>query len=136
MYTPKKTKYRVSFVNLKKGKASRGISMEFGEVGLISTENTYITSRQIEAARKVISHTTKRTGKLWLRVFPDQTMTSKAANVRMGSGKGALSHYVAVIRKGRILFEVGGIDKELASLALTKAAKKLPMRTKLVEKEY
>ncbi|MFW5720018.1 MAG: 50S ribosomal protein L16 [Candidatus Dojkabacteria bacterium] len=133
MIAPKKTKYRTSFVRkVDNGKAAKGIDLQYGEVGIISLKNAFITPNQIEAARRVIAHTTKRSGKLWIRIFPDQPMTSKPANVRMGSGKGPLKEYVAHVRAGRVIFEIGGINRELASTALIKAAKKLPVPIKII----
>jgi large subunit ribosomal protein L16 len=134
MIAPKKTKYRISFVRNLKGVASRGTTLQYGEVGLVSLDTSFVTPNQIEAARRVISHATKRSGKVWIRVFPDQPMTSKPATSRMGSGKGPLKNYVASILPGRILFEIGGINKDLAKDALFRAAKKLPVQTRIIEK--
>lgn len=134
MQGPRKTKYRTTFVRYNTGVAQKGIDIEYGDVAIISLENAFITANQIEAARKVISHTTKRTGKVWIRIFPDQAMTKKPANVRMGSGKGPLDKYVATVQPGKVLFEIGGIDKALAEKALLKAAKKLPVNIKLIYK--
>jgi large subunit ribosomal protein L16 len=134
MIAPKKTKFRTAFVRNLDGIASRGTKLEYGEVGIISLGTDFITPNQIEAARRVISHVTKRTGKVWIRIFPDQPMTAKPANVRMGSGKGPLKHYVAPVHPGRVLFEIGGIDKALATDALFRAGKKLPVGTKIIEK--
>lgn len=131
---PKKTKFRTSFVRYNTGVAQKGNTIEYGEVAIISTDHAFITVNQIEAARRVISHTTKRAGKVWIRIFPDQPMTKKPANVRMGSGKGPLEKYVATIKPGSVLFEIGGIDKALATQALLKAAKKLPVLVKIIEK--
>lgn len=135
MIAPKNTKYRTTFVRKNRGIASKGTVLAYGEVGLVSMDHAFITPNQIEAARRVISHATKRAGKVWIRMFPDQPMTAKPANVRMGSGKGPLKHYVAAIKPGRIMFEIGGIDKVVASEALLRAAKKLPVAVKLVEKQ-
>lgn len=134
MIAPKKTKYRSSFVRNIGGIATRGIDLEYGEVGIISLDNAFLTPNQIEAARRVISHATKRAGKVWIRIFPDQPMTAKPANVRMGSGKGPVSMHVAHVKPGRVMFEIGGIDKALATDALLRAAKKLPVATKIIEK--
>lgn len=134
MIAPKKTKFRSSYVRNIDGVATRGITIEYGEVGLISLENAFLSPNQIEAARRVISHATKRAGKVWIRIFPDQPMTKKPANVRMGSGKGPVDRYVAHVKAGRVMFEIGGIDKVLASEALHRAAKKLPVATKIIEK--
>ncbi len=134
MLGPKKTKYRVSFVRNLKGVASKGTELVYGDIGLMSLDNAFITPNQIEAARKVIASTTKRSGKVWIRIFPDQSMTAKPANVRMGSGKGPLKNYVAAVKAGKIIFEIGGVNREVATLALTKAAKKLGIHTKLITK--
>lgn len=134
MFTPKKTKFRRSFLKFDNRVATKGLDIEFGEYAIIALRNTFLTAKQMESARKVISSTTKRTGKLWFRVFPDKTMTAKGANVRMGSGKGALSQYVVNLKRGQIILEVGGLDKELAIKALTKASKKLPTNVKIIEK--
>lgn len=135
MVAPKKTKYRTTFLRYNRGMANKATDLFYGEVGLLALENAFITPNQIEAARRVISNTTKRAGKVWIRIFPDQIMTKKPANVRMGSGKGPGEKYVAPVQAGKVVFEIGGISKELASLALTKAAKKLPIHTRLIEKE-
>lgn len=134
MIAPKKTKYRTAFMRYNRGVASKGTELIYGEVGLIALDNSFITPNQIEAARRVIASTTKRAGKVWIRIFPDQPMTAKPSNVRMGSGKGPLKNYVAPVQAGRIIFEIGGIDRKLANLALTKAAKKLGIHTKVIEK--
>lgn len=134
MIAPRKTKFRTTFVRYNRGIASKGTEMEFGEIGLVSLDNHFITPNQIEAARRVIASTTKRAGKVWIRIFPDQPMTKKPANVRMGSGKGPIDKYVAPVQAGRIMFEIGGINKDLATLALKKAAKKLPVHTRIIEK--
>lgn len=135
MIAPKKTKFRTAFIRYNRGIATKGVELAYGEVGLVSLENTFITPNQIEAARRVIAAVTKRAGKVWIRIFPDQPMTTKPANVRMGSGKGPIKNYVAPVQAGKIVFEIGGIDRKLAALALTKAAKKLPIHTRLLEKE-
>lgn len=135
MIAPKKTKYKSTFIRYNRGVANNGIDIEHGEVALVSLENTFMTPNQIEAARRVISNSTKRAGKVWIRVFPDQAMTQKAANVRMGSGKGPTTKYVAPVRSGKIIIEIGGLDRDLAITALTKASKKLGLKTKIIEKE-
>lgn len=134
MIAPRKTKFRTTFIRYNRGIASKGTDMEFGEVGLVALDNHFITPNQIEAARRVIASTTKRAGKVWIRIFPDQPMTKKPANVRMGSGKGPIDKYVAPVQAGKIMFEIGGISKDLATLALKKAAKKLPVHTRIIEK--
>jgi len=118
-----------------KGKASRGVDVSFGEYGLKSLECGYLSARQIEAARRAIVHEMKRRGKVWIRVFPDKPYTKRAAETRMGKGKGAVDHWVAVIRPGRMMFEVGGTDEETAIRALTRARYKLGFKTKIVARE-
>ena len=135
MLEPRKSKYRKQFRGKMRGKSSRGSTLAFGDYGLKSLGRGWLTARQIEAARREITHRTKREGKVWIRVFPDKPVTKKAAGVRMGSGKGDIDHYVAVVTPGRIIFEVAGIDKETASEAIRLAAAKLPFKTKLIKKE-
>ena len=118
-----------------RGIATAGTTVTFGEVGLQALEPAWITARQIEAARRTITHHLKRGGKVWIRIFPDKAATSKPAETRMGGGKGAPDHWVAVVRPGRMLFEVGGVQHDLAIEALKLAAHKLPIHTRLVEKE-
>jgi large subunit ribosomal protein L16 len=118
-----------------KGKAHRGNSLSFGDYGLQAMECCWMTSRQLEAARRAIVHYVKRGGKIWIRVFPDKPVTQKAAETRMGGGKGAVDHYVAVIRPGRILFEISGVEPEAAQEAMRLAAHKLPIRTRFVSRE-
>ena len=117
------------------GIASGGTSLDFGEYGLKSLGRCWLTANQIEAARKAITHKTKRSGKLWIRVFPDKSITKKATGARMGGGKGEVAGFVAVIKPGRIIFELGGIDKDLAYQALTLATAKLPVKTKIIERD-
>jgi large subunit ribosomal protein L16 len=107
----------------------------FGDFGLLATEPAWITSRQIEAARRAISHHVKRGGKVWIRIFPDKPITLKPAETRMGSGKGAVDHYVAVVKPGRIMFEIGGVRSEVAIEALQLAAQKLPIICKIISRE-
>ncbi len=133
MLLPKKAKYRKQFRGKMKGIAKRGSRLDFGEFGLKALEPCWLSSRQIEAARKAIVHQTKRGGKLWIRVFPDKPVTKKPAEVRMGSGKGPVDHYVAVVRPGRIIFELAGVDEKVAIEALERAAQKLPIKTKIVK---
>jgi large subunit ribosomal protein L16 len=118
-----------------RGLASTGNVITFGEIGLQALEPAWITARQIEAARRTITHHLKRGGKVWIRIFPDKSATAKPAETRMGGGKGAPDHWVAVVRPGRVMFEVGGVQHELAIEALKLAAHKLPIQTRLVEKE-
>ena len=108
--------------------------MAFGDYGLKSLARTWITAAQLEAARKAISHSTKRAGKVWIRVFPDKPITAKPAGTRMGKGKGEIKGYVVVVRPGRIIFELAGVEKELAQKALRLASAKLPIKTKFVER--
>jgi len=117
-----------------RGNAGRGITLAFGEYGLKALTRGWVSARQIEAARKVITHATKRTGKLWIRIFPDKSYTKKGAGVRMGSGKGDIEGYVAVVRPGRIIFELAGVEKGLSQEALRKAAQKLSLRSKIITK--
>lgn len=116
-----------------KGVATRGSRLDFGDFGLKALEASWLSSRQIEAARKAIVGRTKRGGKLWIRVFPDKPVTKKPAEVRMGSGKGPVDHYVAVVKPGRIIFELAGVEEKIAIDALERAAAKLPIRTKIVK---
>ena len=118
-----------------KGHAQAGATLEFGDFGLQAQEPCWMTARQLEAARRAIVHHFKRGGKVWIRVFPDKPVTKKPAEVRMGSGKGAPDHWVAVIRPGRILFEAAGVNEALAKEALRLAAYKLPIKTKFVKRE-
>lgn len=132
MLQPKKRKYRKDFKGSRSGLATRGAGVNFGEYGLKSIERGFFTARQIESARKTIMHHTKRVGKLWIRIFPDKPLTKKAAGVKMGSGKGDIEQYVAVIKPGRVLFELGGVSLEMATEAFRKAGHKIPMKTVLV----
>jgi len=132
MLQPKRTKFRKQFKGKMKGNAQRGTSVDFGSFGLKSLEEGWLTSRQIEAARIAVTRYMKREGKVWIRIFPDKPVTSKPLEVRMGKGKGAPSHWVAVVRPGRILFEADGVSLEVAKEAMRLAAQKLPLKTKLV----
>lgn len=132
MLQPKRTKYRKQQKGRNRGLAYRGSTVDFGSFGLKALERGRLTSRQIEAARIAMTRYMKREGKVWIRVFPDKPMTSKPAEVRMGKGKGALDHYVAQIKPGRIMFEMDGVPIETAKEALRLAAQKLPMATKMV----
>lgn len=135
MLMPKRTKYRKQMRGRMQGKAYRGSDISFGEIGLQSTEPAWITSRQIEASRRAITNYLKRGGKVWIRVFPDKPVTKKPAEVRMGSGKGSTEYWVAVIRPGRVLFEIGGVSQERAKEALRRAAMKMPMKCKVLVRE-
>lgn len=132
---PKKQKYRKQMRGRLKGLAQSGSSLSFGDFGLKSLTRGHLTSKQIESARKTIAGSTKRTGKVWIRVFPDKPITKKPLAVRMGSGKGAVDHYAVKIRPGRILFEISGVAEELAREAFRKASHKLPFDTKFVKAE-
>ncbi|MGB9911417.1 MAG: 50S ribosomal protein L16 [Microgenomates group bacterium] len=135
MLQPKKTKYRKQFRGRVKGKESRGTTLAFGEYGLKSLEGGWLHAKQIEAARVAITHYTKRGGKVWIRIFPDKPITSKGLGVGMGGGKGDVVGWVAVVKPGRILFELSGVSKEIAKEALTRAGFKLPFKTKFVSRE-
>ena len=137
MLQPKRTKYRKQQKGRIKGLAHRGSTVAFGSFGLKSLEMGRITSRQIESARIAMTRYMKREGKVWIRIFPDKPITAKPLEVRMGKGKGALDHYVASIKPGRILFEMDGVPMEVATEALRLAAQKLPVLTKMVvRKDY
>ncbi|KPJ70738.1 50S ribosomal protein L16 [Microgenomates bacterium DG_75] len=135
MLEPRKSKYRKQFRGKRRGKSTRGSALAFGDYGLKSLGRGWLTSRQIEAARRAITHHTKRAGKIWIRVFPDKPVTKKPAGVRMGSGKGSVDHFVAVVTPGRIIFELAGVDEEIASEAIRLAGTKLPFKTKFIKKE-
>lgn len=135
MLLPKKVKYRKQQRGTNKGIAVRGFTIAYGDYALKSNDRGLITSRQIEAARKAISHETKRGGKLWIRIFPDKAVSKKPNETRMGSGKAATDHYAAVIKPGKVIFEIGGVTEETARAAFSKAAHKLPLRTKFIIRE-
>ena len=134
MLMPKKVKYRKQQKGKRRGKAWRGSTLSFGEYGLKVMECGFITDRQIEASRIAMTRFIKRGGKIWLRLFPDKPITKKPAEVRMGSGKGALDHWVAVVRPGKILFEMEGVAPEVAAEAMRLASHKLPLKTKFVQR--
>jgi large subunit ribosomal protein L16 len=134
MLSPKRVKFRKQQRGRMKGTASRGASLSFGEFGLQAIECGYISSKQIEAARIAMTRHVKRGGKMWIRIFPDKSVTKKPAEVRMGKGKGPPEGWVAVIRPGRVLYEMQGIDREMAKEALRLASHKLPLKTKFVER--
>ncbi len=134
MLQPKRQKYRKQFRGTMAGNANSGNRLEFGEFGLKSLDRGWLTARQIEAARKTIAHATKRIGKVWLRVFPDKSYTKKGAGVRMGGGKGEIEGYVAVIRPGRMLFELGGVTDAMAREAFRLAGRKLALKTKFISR--
>lgn len=132
MLQPKRTKFRKQQKGRVKGIARRGHTIAFGEYGIKTLEPGWLTSRQIEAARIAVTRAMKREGQVWIRIFPDKPITKKPAEVRMGKGKGAPEYWVASVRPGRILFECGGIDKNLAQEAMRLAAQKLPVKTKFI----
>ncbi len=134
MLMPKRVKYRKQQRGRMRGKAYRGGSVTFGEYGLQALEPAWVTNRQIEAARVAITRSIKRGGKMWIRVFPDKPVTKKPAETRMGKGKGAPEFWVAVIKPGRVMFELEGISKVLAQAAMKLGASKLPIRTRFVER--
>jgi len=135
MLMPKRTKYRKQQKGRNRGKAYRGSSLAFGTYGLKAIELGRINSRQIEAGRVALSRTMKRTGKIWIRVFPDKPLTAKPVGVRMGKGKGSVEEWVMNIKPGRIIFEITGVNEETAIRALTLAAAKLPFKTKIISME-
>ncbi|HLQ99048.1 MAG TPA: 50S ribosomal protein L16 [Sphingobacterium sp.] len=132
MLQPKRTKFRKMQKGRMKGNATRGTELSFGSFGIKSMEAAWITSRQIESARVAVTRYMQRQGQVWIRIFPDKPVTKKPAEVRMGKGKGAPEYWVAVVRPGRILFEVEGVSAEKAKEALRLAAQKLPVHTKFV----
>jgi large subunit ribosomal protein L16 len=134
MLMPKKVKYRKQQRGRRCGKAWRGGDLSFGEYGLKALEAAWITDRQIEASRVAITRFIKRGGKLWIRIFPDKPFTKKPAETRMGKGKGAPEHWVAVVKPGRIMFEMAGVDEATAKQAMTLASHKLPILTKFVSR--
>lgn len=134
MLAPKRVKYRKQMRGHMKGVAYAGTKISFGEFGLQSQEMAWISSRQIEAARRAITHFTQRGGRVWIRIFPDKPITKKPPETRMGSGKGDVYEYVAPVKAGRMLFEMGGVTKEVAQEALRLAAYKLSVKTRFVEK--
>lgn len=134
MLMPKKTKYRKSHKGKRGGKATRMINVSFGSYGLRGMEAHWITSRQIEAARRVMTRYTKRGGKIWIRIFPDKPVTKKGGEIPMGKGKGAVDHYVAVVKPGVVMFEMAGVPEKMAKEAMELAAYKLPIKCKFVKK--
>lgn len=135
MLMPKRTKYRKCMKGRNKGKARRGIYLAFGDIAIKSIESGRIDSRQIEAARVAMTRHIKRAGKIWIRVFPDKPLTSKPLATRMGKGKGAVDRWVMNIKPGRIIYEMAGVDYELAKEALSLAQSKLPFKTKIITSE-
>ena len=134
MLQPKRVKYRRPHGLRYEGKATKGNNVDFGEYGLVALEGGYINDHQIESARIVLARYTDRMGKIWIRIFPHLAKTKKPAEVRMGSGKGSPEGWVAVVKKGRVLFEIGGIDEKIAQKALHQAGFKLPILTKVVKR--
>jgi len=132
---PKRTKWRKQMRGRRKGIASRGTTIEFGDYGLQALEPVWVTARQIEAARRALVRYMKRRGKVWIRIFPDKPVTQRAAETRMGKGKGAVDHWVAVVKPGRIMFEISGLNAEAAREAMRRATHKLPLKTKFVQKQ-
>jgi len=135
MLAPKRAKHRKAFRGKRTGKSIRGSVVNFGEYGLKAQTSGWVTSRQIEAARRALTHYTKRGGRIWIRIFPDKPITKKPPETRMGSGKGDVYEFVAVVRPGRILFEMGGVSLEDAKESMRLASAKLPVRTKFIVKE-
>lgn len=135
MLMPKRVKRRKVMRGRMKGKALRGNFLAYGDYGLVATQPGWVTSNQIEAARQAMSRSTKRGGKVWIKIFPDKPVTAKPAETRMGSGKGAPEYWVSVVKPGRVLFEMAGIPEEVAREALRLAAHKLPIKTKLIKRE-
>jgi len=135
MLIPKRVKFRRPHRGVMKGKATRGITVSYGEYGLQALEAAWITNRQIEAARIAMTRYIKRGGQVWIKIFPDKPITAKPAETRMGSGKGSPEYWVAVVKPGRIMFEIAGVDEETAREALRLAAHKLPIKTKFVSRE-
>src|SRR5688572_6166201 len=135
MLQPKRSKFRKAFRGRRRGKATRGSSLAFGEFGLKSLGTAWMSAAQLEAARRAITGALKRKGRLWLRVFPDKPVTARAAGQRMGSGKGDVDRYVAVIKPGRVLIEVAGVPRDQVDDAFAKASAKLPFKTVTISKE-
>ncbi len=135
MLMPKRSKHRKQFRGSMKGKAMRGNTIAYGDFGIVATEPGWITSNQIEAARVAMTRYVKRGGRVWIKIFPDKPVTAKPAETRMGSGKGALEYWVAVVKPGRVMFEIGGVSEELAREALRLATHKLPVKCKVVSRE-
>ena len=134
MLMPKKVKYRKQHRGHRRGKALRGATVSFGEFGLQALEPAWITARQIEAARVAMTRHVKRGGKIWIRMFPDKPVTKKPAEVRMGKGKGNPEFWVSVVRPGRIMYEIEGVNEDVARAAMARAAAKLPIRTRVVKR--
>lgn len=132
---PKKTKYRKSHKAKRGGKATRKTTVDFGQLGLKTLDPFWITARQIEAARRVMAKFTKRGGQIWIRIFPDRPVTKKGGEIPMGKGKGAVDHYIAVVKPGTVMFEMAGVAEDVMRKAMVLAAHKLPVRCKVISKE-
>ena len=135
MQQPKRVKYRKEHRGRRRGKANSGNVIGFGDYGLQAMESAWLTSAQIEAARRAITHHIRRGGKVWIRIFPDKPVSKKAAETRMGSGKGAPDHWVAVVRAGKVMFEMAGVGEKVAQEAIRLAAHKLPLKTRFILRE-
>ena len=135
MLQPKRTRWRKVHRGNRRGKAQRGSTVAFGDFGLQALQSTWITANQIEAARRAMTRYIKRGGKVWIRIFPQKSVTKKAAETRMGSGKGAPDHWVSVVKAGRIMFEIAGIQEDIAKEAMRLASHKLPIATKFITRE-
>jgi large subunit ribosomal protein L16 len=135
MLMPKRTKYRKTFRGRRTGKAYRGGDIAFGEYGLQALEPAWVSARQIEAARRAITNYLKRGGKVWIRIFPDKSITQKPAETRMGSGKGNPEYWVSVVKPGRVMFEIAGVPRERAQEAFARAAMKMPMDCRFIERQ-
>ncbi len=134
MLMPKRVKHRKQFRGRMKGKATRGNKIAYGEYGIVALEPAWIKSNQIEAARVAMTRYIKRGGKVWIKIFPDKPVTATAAETRMGKGKGALEYWVAVVKPGRVMFEISGVSEEIAKEALRLATHKLPIKCKIVSR--
>lgn len=134
MLQPKRVKYRNHHRGRRKGLSIAGSTLNLGEFGLKATGPAWVTSRQIESARRAMTRYTRRGGRIWIRIFPDKSVTARAAETRMGKGKGAVDHWVAVVKPGRIMFEIAGIPQDTAKKALTLASSKMPMPTKIISR--
>ncbi len=135
MLAPKRAKYRKSFRGKRRGVSLRGAHVDFGECGLQAITHGWVSSRQIEAARRALTHYTRRGGRVWIRIFPDKPITKKPPETRMGSGKGEVSEYVSVVKPGRVMFEMAGIPMDQAKEAMRLASAKLPIRSRFIIKD-
>lgn len=135
MLSPRKTKFRKQHRGRMRGKATRGNTLSFGDFGLQATEPSWITSRQIEAGRRAMTRYVRRGGKIWIRIFPDKPVTMRPAETRMGSGKGAPEYWVAVVKPGRIMYEISGVPESVAREAMRLASFKMPIKTKFIVRE-